>query len=223
MAKKDAHPARMEPENTLPEATGRIFCKENDPIQCRSISIILELLRKLSANDTMISVEVYMIDSFEIRFISSLPGKRERSFHMKHINVMGNRDLIEYFKKDPNILLAAVFGSFVENNFLEKISDIDIAILFENNITLMDEARIMDDLSGILKFEDIDLLNLNKANFLLRYNAVIKGRIIYEKDRKITEDFLESVLYSYRLHYYRYNSMQKEFIQNLNEDWKDEF
>lgn len=142
---------------------------------------------------------------------------------MKHINVMGNRDLIEYFKKDPNILLAAVFGSFVENNFLEKISDIDIAILFENNITLMDEARIMDDLSGILKFEDIDLLNLNKANFLLRYNAVIKGRIIYEKDRKITEDFLESVLYSYRLHYYRYNSMQKEFIQNLNEDWKDEF
>lgn len=75
----------------------------------------------------------------------------------------------------------------------------------------------MDDLSEILKFEDIDLLNLNKANFLLRYNAVIKGRIIYEKDRKITEDFLESVINSYRLHYYRYNSMQKEFIQNLIE------
>ncbi|MDI3480937.1 MAG: uncharacterized protein PWQ97_592 [Tepidanaerobacteraceae bacterium] len=134
---------------------------------------------------------------------------------MKSINVMGNRDLIEYFKKDPNILLVTVFGSLIENDFLEKISDIDIAILFENNITLMDEARIMDEMSEIIGFENVDLLNLNKANFILRYNAVIKGRIIYERDRRITEDFLESVLYSCRLHYYRYNSMQKEFIQNL--------
>lgn len=136
---------------------------------------------------------------------------------MKSINVMDNQDLINYFKKDPNILLVTVFGSLIENNFLEKISDIDIAILFKNDISLPDEARIMDDLSGILKFEDIDLLNLNKANFLLRYNAVIKGRIIYEKDRDITDDFLESVINSFRLHYYRYNSMQKEFIQNLIE------
>jgi predicted nucleotidyltransferase len=130
---------------------------------------------------------------------------------------MDNQDLINYFKKDPNILLVTVFGSLIENNFLEKISDIDIAILFKNDISLPDEARIMDDLSEILKFEDIDLLNLNKANFLLRYNAVIKGRIIYEKDRDITDDFLESVINSFRLHYYRYNSMQKEFIQNLIE------
>lgn len=136
---------------------------------------------------------------------------------MKSINVMDNQDLINYFKKDPNILLVTVFGSLIENNFLEKISDIDIAILFKNDISLPDEARIMDDLSEILKFEDIDLLNLNKANFLLRYNAVIKGRIIYEKDRDITDDFLESVINSFRLHYYRYNSMQKEFIQNLIE------
>ncbi|RKL62652.1 nucleotidyltransferase domain-containing protein [Thermoanaerobacteraceae bacterium SP2] len=142
---------------------------------------------------------------------------KERGFQMKSINVMDNLNLIKYFKKDPNILLVTVFGSLTENNFLEKISDIDIAMLFKNNITLMDEARIMDELSEILKFEDIDLLNLNKANFLLRYNAVIKGKIIYEKDRKITDDFLESVINSYRLHYYRYNSMQKEFIQNLKE------
>jgi hypothetical protein len=45
----------------------------------------------------------------------------ERGFLMKSINVIGNQDLINYFKKDPNILLAAVFGSFVENDFLEKI------------------------------------------------------------------------------------------------------
>jgi len=136
---------------------------------------------------------------------------------MKSINVMDNQYLMNYFKKDPNILLVTVFGSLTENDFLEKISDIDIGILFKNNVSILDEAHIMDDLSEILKFEDIDLLNLNKANFLLRYNSVIKGKIIYEKDRMITDDFLELVINSYRLHYYRYNSMQKEFIQNLAE------
>jgi hypothetical protein len=81
----------------------------------------------------------------------------------------------------------------------------------------LDEVKIIDYLSKILNFEDIDLLNLNKANFMLKYNAVIRGKIIYEKDRNITDNFIESILFSYRLHYYRYNSMQKEFMQNLIE------
>lgn len=125
-------------------------------------------------------------------------------------------ELKNYFKANDKIVLVTVFGSYLDGSFNET-SDIDIAILFENNLSLFDEAKVMDDLSRILHFENIDLLNLNKANFLLRFNAVIKGKIIYEKDSDLTDEFLERILCSYRLHYYRYNSMQKEFIQNLLE------
>jgi predicted nucleotidyltransferase len=125
-------------------------------------------------------------------------------------------ELKNYFRANDKIVLVTVFGSYLDGTFNET-SDIDIAILFENNLNLFDEAKIMDDLSRILHFENIDLLNLNKANFLLRFNAVIKGKIIYEKDSDLTDEFLERILCSYRLHYYRYNSMQKEFIQNLLE------
>ncbi|HHV19073.1 MAG TPA: nucleotidyltransferase domain-containing protein [Thermoanaerobacterales bacterium] len=132
------------------------------------------------------------------------------------IKIYDNKDAIHYFKEN-DILLVTVFGSYLDERFIKGISDIDIAMLFEEDIGILDEVKIIDDLSKILNFEDIDLLNLNKANFMLKYNAVIRGKIIYEKDRNITDNFIESILFSYRLHYYRYNSMQKEFIQNLIE------
>lgn len=132
------------------------------------------------------------------------------------IKIYDNKDAIHYFK-GSDMLLVTVFGSYLDERFIKGVSDIDIAVLFKEDIGILDEVKIIDDLSKILNFEDIDLPNLNKANFILKYNAVIKGKIIYEKDRNITDDFIESTLFSYRLHYYRYNSMQKEFIQNLIE------
>lgn len=132
------------------------------------------------------------------------------------IKIYDNKDAKLYFKEN-DILLVTVFGSYLDERFIKGISDIDIAMLFKEDIGILDEVKIIDDLSKILNFEDIDLLNLNKANFMLKYNAVIRGKIIYEKDRNITDNFIESILFSYRLHYYRYNSMQKEFIQNLIE------
>lgn len=126
-----------------------------------------------------------------------------------------NSGLMNYFKKDETILIVAIFGSYLDNTFVAKSSDIDIAILFKENVNIFREARIMADISEILDFEEIDLLNLNKANFMLRYNAVIGGEIIYERERESKEDYIESVLHAYRMHYYRYNSMQEEFMEKL--------
>lgn len=133
----------------------------------------------------------------------------------KKIVVEGNERLLEYFKKNNNILLATVFGSYVDGSFDYRFSDIDIALLFKKHIGLLDEATIMSILSDILNFEKVDLLNLNKANFILRYKAVVKGKILYEADPELRDNYIESILNSYRLHYYRYKKMQNEFLQNI--------
>lgn len=126
-----------------------------------------------------------------------------------------NSNLMNYFRENETILLVTIFGSYLDNTFVIQSSDIDIAILFKENIGMYEETRIMADISEILDFEEIDLLNLNKANFMLRYNAVIRGKIIYEREKQSKEDYIESVLHAYRMHYYRYNSMQEEFMASL--------
>lgn len=103
--------------------------------------------------------------------------------------------LRDYFGSKENILLAIIFGSY-NTEFQRENSDLDFAILFEKNVSLMEEMELLKDLSRILSFENVDLTNLNKAPISLQFEA-LKGEIIYEKDDEKTSDFMEYVFKRY--------------------------
>jgi len=104
--------------------------------------------------------------------------------------------LRHYFKTyRPKIILVIIFGSHGTDDQKPE-SDLDFAILFQENIDLYQEMNLLAKLSDILQFENIDLVNLNKAPVTLQFNA-LGGKIIYEHDHALTSDYMEKVFTIY--------------------------
>ena len=80
----------------------------------------------------------------------------------------------------PDIIAAWLFGS-AQSGELRAGSDLDIALLFEDAPTLDTLLDLRSDLQQTTQIDAIDLVVLNDASPLLRFEAV-SGRDIYCRD-----------------------------------------
>ncbi len=89
------------------------------------------------------------------------------------------------FKKYPEIKLAYVFGSRASETE-GPLSDYDFAFyLDEKNVKKTFEIKLdlMNELSRILKTDEIDVVILNSAESPeLKYNVIKNGKIIFERE-----------------------------------------
>lgn len=110
------------------------------------------------------------------------------------------RALKEYFAHRPDIVMAFLFGSHAKK-IASRISDWDVAIYFmpqesgkveweEMGRDYPQENKIWDDLTDILKTDNIDLVVLNRAPANISASVINEGRIIAVKDRKLFLDFM---------------------------------
>ncbi len=81
------------------------------------------------------------------------------------------------FESLPNVIAAWAFGS-VQGGEIREGSDVDIAVLFQTTPSLDERAGLRAELQTNLQFDDIDLLVLNGASPITRFEAV-SGRSIY--------------------------------------------
>ena len=102
----------------------------------------------------------------------------------KRINWDGAAQIFESF---PNVIAAWVFGSAQEGQILEG-SDIDIAVLFQSTPSLDERVALRAKLQAWLQFDDIDLLALNDASPITRFEA-ISGCSIYCHDVSSRAEF----------------------------------
>jgi predicted nucleotidyltransferase len=136
---------------------------------------------------------------------------------VKVLTQKDKKKLKSYFKNRSDVVLAILFGSH-GTEFQRNDSDIDFAILFDNKISMMEEMKILDELSGILSFENIDLLNLNKASVIMKFEA-LSGQIIYERDFDETSDFMEKVFKTYGDITYMINEFNTDVLnRGINAD-----
>jgi predicted nucleotidyltransferase len=84
-----------------------------------------------------------------------------------------------------NLRLLIVFGSYGTKRYT-KDSDIDLGYLSEAPLQPEEEINLLRDLIFCFKKDRIDLVNLDKANPLLLYEAASQGRVLYGSE----EDFL---------------------------------
>ncbi len=104
--------------------------------------------------------------------------------------------VLEYFAGNPAINAAYLFGSF-GTEASNALSDLDLAVLFSREVSLLEELRVSADLSSILGRDDVDVVNLNKARVDLQHEILRTGEMIYERDRLVTADFTENMLKNY--------------------------
>lgn len=126
--------------------------------------------------------------------------------------------LVELFEQDKNILLVYVFGSY-NTEYMTPKSDIDFAILFERDISMLEEMSLQAQISEKLKFEHIDMVNLNKVPFRFQFKVISTGKIIYELDKGLTDNYIEKVLRYYHGNQVRYQIFFEEYDRGLKEDY----
>lgn len=122
-------------------------------------------------------------------------------------------ELKQYFKSNSNIVAAWFVGSYGTENQRDD-SDIDIALLFDKPIGIMDEMAIACEISEIVKFDNIDTINLISAPVTLQFKVIDEGRNIYEKDYYKVCDFMEETFNKYRDEKYYLDRFMKDFYES---------
>jgi predicted nucleotidyltransferase len=80
----------------------------------------------------------------------------------------------------PNVVAAWVFGS-AQDGRVGTGSDVDIAVLMESQPSLDERIELLSKLQDALGVEDIDLVVLNEANAIVRFEA-ISGQPLFCRD-----------------------------------------
>lgn len=94
----------------------------------------------------------------------------------------------EVLARYPQVVAAWVFGS-AQSGEVRPGGDLDIAVLFTARPDLDTLADLRADLQEALDFEEIDLVVLNGAHPITRFEAV-SGRRIYCRDLERTAGFV---------------------------------
>lgn len=135
---------------------------------------------------------------------------------MNIINQQKNQ--VKKLAKKYGLNLVLLFGSRVDDKYIYPESDIDIAILGNQNLDLMQEARINTKLMEIFRTDKIDLTNLRIAPPLLKYEIANNSEILYEEKPDVFDRF---EVYAFKSHIEAkplYDSIEqsvKDFTKNI--------
>ena len=108
-------------------------------------------------------------------------------------NIM--KDIVSALTKHDEIVLAYVFGSFVQS---DKFSDIDLGILIKEKLdTPMDmELNLEIALEDIVHYP-VDVRILNHAPISFCQNVIRHGRVVLERDANLRANFTGNILKQY--------------------------
>lgn len=108
--------------------------------------------------------------------------------------------------------LLILLGSYDTGDFRPGESDIDIAYLGDDIKDIKRQLEFMNELSRIFKYSKIDLIDLQKASGLLKYEIAVKGRVLFERSEGLFERYK---LYCYRYYYDtdKFRQGKKEFFR----------
>lgn len=94
-----------------------------------------------------------------------------------------------------DILFAYIFGSYVAGN-MRKDSDIDIGIYLKEKMSIEKYLKLKMDLMEACKRE-VDLVILNDATPLLKYEVYRSNILIFTRDKTIESNYKVKTLFEY--------------------------
>lgn len=110
------------------------------------------------------------------------------------------RDAIQQILHDHNVTVAYVFGSTARGT-AGKTSDIDIAVLFNDELPLREQLARTGKLSSELRQtlpHDVDLVNLAEVTSpLLKHRAVIRGQLVHCSNHQKRQQLERAIFHEY--------------------------
>ena len=99
--------------------------------------------------------------------------------------------------EDPRVLAVYGFGSRLYADAVGPSSDVDLAVLMGRRLSLAEELNLRAAVVEELRCDDIDLVVLDQAPPLLRYEVVAAGRRLFTRDERAAEAFEERTYREY--------------------------
>jgi predicted nucleotidyltransferase len=96
----------------------------------------------------------------------------------------------ERLAEDPRVVAVWGFGSRARRE-AGPGSDVDVAVLLEQQPDLVEELRLRSLVVEALRRDDVDLVVLNGAPPLVRHEAVAAGRRLFARDDEAADEFEE--------------------------------
>lgn len=101
---------------------------------------------------------------------------------------------------EQQISAVVLFGSLATNKEV-PLSDVDLAVLYDNHLSLDELDRLHRQVMGIitdlLQSDDIDLINLNTAPLSMQYGAIRQSKILLLNNRVEYIDYWEKTVKYY--------------------------
>ena len=95
--------------------------------------------------------------------------------------------LEKVFEPINNVVAAWVFGA-AKDGYVKSGSDLDIGVLFSALPSLDERVILREYLQKSLQFDDIDLVILNEASPITRFEAIC-GRLVFVRDQNRWAEF----------------------------------
>ncbi len=89
---------------------------------------------------------------------------------------------------NPDVVAAWAFGS-AKDGVLREGSDADVGVLMSRAPTFEEQLALLGRLQDALRLDDVDLVILNDANPILRFEAV-SGRRLFTRDLPALAEFV---------------------------------
>lgn len=123
--------------------------------------------------------------------------------------------LIKYFETNEDILAVWLIGSY-GTEYQREESDIDFSILFNKDVSIIEEMKISCNISDIIGYENVDTVDLKKAPITLQFKTIKEGRSLYEADFIKTSDYIEYVINRFREEKYYIESFRKDYYDSYS-------
>lgn len=92
-----------------------------------------------------------------------------------------DQERLEQVFRESGVAVAYLFGSQATGR-ARPDSDVDVAVLFADPVTLRDEVRLEDRLAEALAVPKVDVLNLEHSRLELRGRVLEEGRLLFSDD-----------------------------------------
>ena len=98
------------------------------------------------------------------------------------------RAAVKRLSEDQNVQAVYAFGSIVHGGWGAQ-SDVDLAVLLDRSIDLRQELRLRATVTQTLARDDVDLVILNNAPPLLRFEVAANGHRLFTRDEAFADGF----------------------------------
>lgn len=135
---------------------------------------------------------------------------------MKRLSRREKEKIKAYFEQHPQVMVVYLFGSQCQKG-VKRPRDIDLAILLKEEISLRQLLRFKLEVSRRIEVANVDIVVLDNASPLLKYEIVSSGEVILVKDEQAQWEFESEVyLHFFDTHYLR--KVQDSYLLRL---WSD--